>query len=243
MCSSLIRSDGAYTGPVGRGLVLFGLSSCSPLPHRPRRVAVRPDRVRDRRDTVVLANGEHVRLVQIDAPEVQERECYGAQARAMLRRWIPPGRRSVSRPILGSTRSTLWTPPALPLPRPDEPQPRARPPGCGDRVVLRHDRGRYAGALLRAGLAARAAHRGLWRACRGHPSTLSTPPRRVPRKGRVTQRYKAVRRGRRAGIELSGHGRDRPPALQPGALRLDRRAYRGDLEQFADWLAHARACS
>src|SRR2546430_5784022 len=27
-------------------------------------------------DTIVLINGEHVRLVQIDAPEVQQRECF-----------------------------------------------------------------------------------------------------------------------------------------------------------------------
>jgi endonuclease YncB( thermonuclease family) len=32
-------------------------------------------------DTVVLANGEHVRLVQIDSPELRGSECYGAQAR------------------------------------------------------------------------------------------------------------------------------------------------------------------
>ena len=58
-------------------------------------------------DTVVLANGEHVRLVQIDAPEVQERECYGAASRA-----TPPAHasagldRRASRPTRGSTRST-----------------------------------------------------------------------------------------------------------------------------------------
>jgi len=42
-------------------------------------------------DTVVLANGEHVRLVQIDTPELRGSECYGVQARALLRRLIPPG--------------------------------------------------------------------------------------------------------------------------------------------------------
>ncbi len=42
-------------------------------------------------DTVVLANGEHVRLVQIDTSELRGGECYGVQARALLRRLIPPG--------------------------------------------------------------------------------------------------------------------------------------------------------
>jgi endonuclease YncB( thermonuclease family) len=121
-------------------------------------------------DTVVLANGLHVRLLQIDTPEVQERECYGAQARALLRRLIPPGttvrvesdalldrvdrygrllrylfRGSVNLnlELVRSGTATVW--------------------------FYRGDRGRYARQLLTAALAARAAHRGLWGACPGTP--------------------------------------------------------------------------
>jgi endonuclease YncB( thermonuclease family) len=45
-------------------------------------------------DTVELRNGQRVRLVQIDAPEVfSEAECYGRQASATTRRVLPPGTR------------------------------------------------------------------------------------------------------------------------------------------------------
>lgn len=44
-------------------------------------------------DTIELAGGEVVRLVQIDAPELGERECYARQARAELRRLVPAATR------------------------------------------------------------------------------------------------------------------------------------------------------
>jgi endonuclease YncB( thermonuclease family) len=42
-------------------------------------------------DTIVLQDGRHVRLVQLDAPETDERECYADQAKTTLYRLIPPG--------------------------------------------------------------------------------------------------------------------------------------------------------
>ena len=68
------------------GLVLLLAASASAQPGQFFRIAYVIDG-----DTVVLSNGEHVRLVQIDSPEVQERECYGAEARALLRQLAPPG--------------------------------------------------------------------------------------------------------------------------------------------------------
>jgi micrococcal nuclease len=117
-------------------------------------------------DTVVLGNGEHVRLVQIDAPEVQERECYGAAARAALRRLAPGGStvRVEADPRLdqvdryGRLLRYLFRGPVnlnLELVR----------DGAATVWFYRHDRGRYAGALLRAAREARAARRGLWDAC------------------------------------------------------------------------------
>jgi micrococcal nuclease len=43
-------------------------------------------------DTVPLAHGKRVRLVQIDTPEVHNSpECYGKQASAITKRLLPPG--------------------------------------------------------------------------------------------------------------------------------------------------------
>jgi endonuclease YncB( thermonuclease family) len=43
-------------------------------------------------DTVALTSGAHVRLVQIDTPEVYYgTECYGERASAVTRRLLPPG--------------------------------------------------------------------------------------------------------------------------------------------------------
>jgi micrococcal nuclease len=117
-------------------------------------------------DTVVLANGEHVRLVQIDTPELRGGECYGAQARTLLRRLIPPGTtvRVEADPRLdqvdryGRLLRYLFRGPInlnLELVR----------QGAATVWFYDHDRGRYAGVLLRNALAARAAHRGLWSAC------------------------------------------------------------------------------
>jgi endonuclease YncB( thermonuclease family) len=121
-------------------------------------------------DTVVLANGEHVRLVQIDAPEVQERECYGAAARAVLRRLAPPGTtvRVEADPRLdqvdryGRLLRYLFRGPLnvnLQLVR----------EGAATVWFYDHDRGRYARQLFSAALGARAASRGLWGACPGTP--------------------------------------------------------------------------
>jgi micrococcal nuclease len=121
-------------------------------------------------DTVVLANGEHVRLVQIDAPEVQQRECYGAASRALLRRWLPPGSTvrveadarldQVDR--YGRLLRYLFRGPTnvnLELVR----------QGAATVWFYGHDRGRYASALYQAARGAQAAKQGLWRACPGTP--------------------------------------------------------------------------
>ena len=117
-------------------------------------------------DTVVLANGEHVRLVQIDTPELRGGECYGAQARTLLRRLIPPGTtvRVEADPRLDRVdrydrllRYLFRGPTNLNLELVRQ--------GAATVWFHDHDRGRYANALLRAALAARAAHRGLWGTC------------------------------------------------------------------------------
>jgi micrococcal nuclease len=117
-------------------------------------------------DTVVLANGEHVRLVQIDSPEVQQRECYGAASRTILRRMLPPGStvRVEADPRLdqvdryGRLLRYLFRGPTnvnLELVR----------QGAATVWFYQHDRGRYASPLYQAAVSARAAKRGLWGAC------------------------------------------------------------------------------
>ena len=152
------------------GLVLFGLVLVLAVPASASRAQLARIRYVIDGDTVVLANGQHVRLVQIDAPEVQERECYGAQARALLRRLVPPGTtvRVEADPRLDHVdrygrllRYVFRGPTNLNLELVRE--------GAATVWFYRHARGRYAGALLVAARGARAAHRGLWATCTGTP--------------------------------------------------------------------------
>ena len=116
-------------------------------------------------DTVVLAGGERVRLVQIDAPELAQ-ECYGRRAAGVLRELLLAGAqveleadpaldgvdrfgRLLRYVHLGGVNLNLE------LVR----------RGAATVYFFRSARGRYADALLRAGQTARDEGRGLWGAC------------------------------------------------------------------------------
>lgn len=116
-------------------------------------------------DTLRTADGARVRLVQIDAPEL-DADCYGVAARRELTRLVPPG-----------TRVVLVRDPAL-----DDRDAYGRllryvlvdgenvnvelvRRGAASPYFFRQQRGRFAGELLRAVEAARAAPVGYWRAC------------------------------------------------------------------------------
>ncbi len=135
-------------------------------------------------DTIDLRGGGRVRLVQIDAPEVRERECYARRSSRALRALLPAG----------STVALL----------PDAQLDRVDRYGRLLRYVFRHgknvnlalvargaatvwffegQRGRYAAALLAAARKARRARRGLWGAC-----TAVWDPY-----GPATTRYKGTR--------------------------------------------------
>jgi len=131
-------------------------------------------------DTIDLANGAKIRLVQIDTPEVYfGADCWGRQASAETKSLLPPG-----------TAVRL-----APEPRTDLVDRygrllryviRARDGlnvnvflvAHGDAAPYFYDgrRGRYAALLTRDALRARAARRGLWRAC---PRTPVAFDRRV----------------------------------------------------------------
>jgi micrococcal nuclease len=127
-------------------------------------------------DTVVLAGGQHVRLIQVDAPEVYPvAECYGAAARSALRRLLPPGTtvRVEADPGLDQTdrfgrllRYVFRGPLNVNLELVRE--------GAATPYFYRHGRGTYAGALDRAARVARGARRGLWGIC---PRTPFNPNR------------------------------------------------------------------
>lgn len=118
-------------------------------------------------DTIVLAGGTRVRLVQIDSPELGSGECYSRKASAELRRLLPAGApvrleadarldrvdrygrllRYVHRgsvdvnvELVRRGAATVW--------------------------FYDGDRGKYAAQLLAAARSARREKRGLWGACR-----------------------------------------------------------------------------
>lgn len=127
-------------------------------------------------DTIRLADDRRVRLVQIDAPESNERsECGGEQASAALREELPEGSRvrleadpatdSVDQHgrllryvYLGKRNLNVWL-----VER-----------GHAMPYFYDGERGRHADELLRGAAAARAAGRGLWGGC---PRAVLDPSR------------------------------------------------------------------
>lgn len=133
-------------------------------------------------DTIRLTDGTRVRLVQIDAPEVAEGECYGAAAGALLRRLLPEGTevrvsydddldrvdrfdRRLGYVFAGEQNLNLAM-----VER-----------GAAAPYFFAGDRGRYADELLAAAEEARVEPRGLWAAC---PGTVLDPERAVATSGR-----------------------------------------------------------
>jgi micrococcal nuclease len=118
-------------------------------------------------DTLRLTDGRKIRIVQIDAPEL-ETDCYGQPARWALLRLAAPG-----------THITLERDPAL-----DATDQYGRllryiavggnevgltlvAEGAAEPYFFGNERGRHADELLAAAKQARAARRGLWGACPG----------------------------------------------------------------------------
>ena len=124
-------------------------------------------------DTIRLVDGTRVRLVQIDSPELGQRECYAHEARAVLSRLLPRG-----------TRVRLETDPRLDA---VDRYGRALAYVFKGREHVNHtlvlrgaasvwfygaERGRYARQLEAAARNAKANRRGLWGAC---PGTVYNP--------------------------------------------------------------------
>jgi micrococcal nuclease len=117
-------------------------------------------------DTLALAGGRHVRLVQIDTPELGSGECYSHAAARVLGRLAGPGQNVTleADPRLdqvdryGRLLRYVWSHGGnvnLALVR----------AGAATVWFYHGERGRYAAALLQAAQSARAEKRGLWGAC------------------------------------------------------------------------------
>jgi micrococcal nuclease len=128
-------------------------------------------------DTIELEDGRRVRLLQVDAPEPGENECYSQEATQALRELLP-----------GGTRIRLVTDPAL-----DERDRYDRllryvfegrrhvnlllvQRGAASVWFFEGERGMHADRLLRAARNAKDAGRGLWGAC---PGTELEPGRAI----------------------------------------------------------------
>ena len=118
-------------------------------------------------DTLTLTSGARVRLVQIDAPEL-ESDCYGRPALRALIALVPKGTRVIlvrdpgldDRDRYGRLLRYLFV-------RDENVNVQLVREGAASPYFFRGDRGRYADALLDAVDEARAAQRGYWGACPG----------------------------------------------------------------------------
>jgi endonuclease YncB( thermonuclease family) len=119
-------------------------------------------------DTIVLADSRRVRLVQLDAPEIDEDECYAQAAKRVLARLLPLGAgvRLELDPALDHVdrfgRTLTYVEKGgvninLELVR----------EGAAAPWFYHGERGRYADLLLTAARRAKHLQRGLWGACPG----------------------------------------------------------------------------
>ena len=121
-------------------------------------------------DTLTLASGERVRLLQIDTPELGSGECYSRAARTELLRLVPVGSRVVLEADPRLDRVDRYGR-LLRYIRHDGVNVNLElvRRGAAAPYFYGGDRGRYAGALTQAASSAKGAKRGLWKAC---PATV-----------------------------------------------------------------------
>jgi endonuclease YncB( thermonuclease family) len=127
-------------------------------------------------DTLTLRSGDKVRLVQIDTPELSPAECYGIQARDLLRKMVgtstiqlrkepaspnkDSNRRLLRYVIVGSKNLNL----------------ELVKQGAAAPWFYQGERGKYANQLLRAAQLAQKNKVGLWKEC---PDTKLDPSRAI----------------------------------------------------------------
>ncbi len=118
-------------------------------------------------DTLTLTSGAKVRLVQIDAPEL-ETDCYGRAALEALVALAPKGTRvTLSADRRLDDRDAYGRLLRYVLVRGENVNVELVREGAASPYFFRGDRGRYADELLDAVDEARSARRGFWGACPG----------------------------------------------------------------------------
>jgi endonuclease YncB( thermonuclease family) len=124
-------------------------------------------------DTIVLTDGRHVRLVQLDAPETDENECYAQEAKRTLQSLLPPGTavRIETDPALDSKDRFGRTLAYVEKNGADINLELIRA-GAAAPWFYHGDRGRHAELFLTGARRARHTRRGLWGAC---PATALDP--------------------------------------------------------------------
>jgi micrococcal nuclease len=124
-------------------------------------------------DTITLTDGRHVRLVQLDAPETDEGECYAQEAKRVLVRLLPPGAHVEIETDLALDQRDRFGRLLAYLKR-DGTNVNLELVRAGAASVWFYegDRGRYAAQFLDAAEQAKTQRRGLWRAC---PRTALEP--------------------------------------------------------------------
>jgi endonuclease YncB( thermonuclease family) len=131
-------------------------------------------------DTVVLRNGQRVRLVQIDTPEVFfGRECYGKAASLRTKLMLPPGTRVRLFPEPVTDRVDSYGRLLRYVVRARDGvnvNIRLVAVGAAAPYFYRHRRGKYANRLEALAKRARAKRLGLWRIC---PRTPYDPYRGI----------------------------------------------------------------
>jgi micrococcal nuclease len=157
-------------------LALAFLAGCADDGEKPGRADATVEWIVDG-DTLVLTDRRRVRLVQIDAPEKRDGECYADEAAAALEDLAPAG-----------SSVTLEADPALDdidrferilryvFREGENVNLELARRGAAAPWFFDGDRGRYAEQLLAAAEEAREASRGLWHAC---PGTRLDPSRAV----------------------------------------------------------------
>jgi endonuclease YncB( thermonuclease family) len=127
-------------------------------------------------DTITLRNGQRVRLVQIDTPEVYFGvECYGRQASATTKRLLPPGTRVNLLPEPATDRVDQYGRLLRYVVRVSDGTNvnlRLVAVGAAAPYYYRGRRGRYARQLDALVARARKRRRGLWKVC---PHTVYDP--------------------------------------------------------------------
>ncbi len=128
-------------------------------------------------DTIHLSDGRRVRLVQIDAPEMADEECYAKEATSVLAKLAPLGGTVMLRhdPVL-ENRDRFGRVLAYVFKGGTNLNLRLVELGAAAPYFYDGGRGRYASRLLEAARAAKRDHRGLWGAC---PMTPLDPQRQV----------------------------------------------------------------